>query len=351
MLMSVRHKPRGSAPTFFCVAVLVLVGASAVRAQSSCAPPHLITWPETNPVWKLCWVSPPDSYGPNASGLELHSVYYKGRLVLNRANVPLLSVKYDRGGCGGPHLTYRDWMGDLQAFNANNVLQPGYAEPTAPPATVCDHPGHDSGSFKGVAAEKRPDRLILTTQIKSAWYRYIQTWTFFPDGTIEPRIGFSAVDYFCTSNPHTHHAFWRFDFDIDDPHNDVIEEYNAGKWTKLDEAQRLKDAAAGRKWRVRDTASNRAFDLLPGVGDTVADDFAVADVWALEYNSNELDDGGATKGPAGDRPHLDRYLDGKNIAAGRQNVVLWYHGGIHHNGDKNVCGTVGPTLKWVPSRR
>ena len=80
--------------------------------------------------------------------------------------------------------------------------------------------------FSGVAVEKLPDRLVLTTQMQAGWYRYIQKWTFYLDGTIEPRFGFSAVTSPCTSKPHNHHAYWRFDFDINGFPSDLIQEFN-----------------------------------------------------------------------------------------------------------------------------
>lgn len=79
-----------------------------------------------------------------------------------------------------------------------------------------------STGFKGVAARRLTDRLILTTQLQTGWYRYFIEWTFYTDGKIEPRFGFAAVNDTCVSNTHNHHAYWRFDFDIDGPNNDSI---------------------------------------------------------------------------------------------------------------------------------
>ena len=202
-----------------------------------------------------------------------------------------------------------------------------------------------------MAVEKLPDRFVLTTEVKSAWYRYVLSWTFWPDGKLEPAISFSAVDYFCTTNPHTHHAYWRFDFDLDDPEHDLIEEFNSGKWSRLDETARQKNEASGRKWRVRDTLSGSGLEIIPGVHDNPADEFAVADLWALGYDANQLDDGGATRGPTGDQPHMDNYINAEKISDGKHNVVIWYRAGVYHRGDKNLCNTVGPALRWVQAIR
>ena len=323
------------------------------NAQSSnlCSYPNLVEWPAKKPVWKLCWVPPEQSSGINASGLEIRNVYYRGKLVLNRGNIPVLNVEYEKDGCGGQYNTYRDWLGAPQAFEANNVIQAGYAEPTQKPVTVCDHPGRDSGKFTGVAVEKSEDKLILTSQLKSAWYRYIIKWVFYPNGTIEPRIGFSAVDYFCTENLHTHHAYWRFDIDLLDSNNDIVEEFNNGKWTAMNETSRNRNLLTKRKWRVRDTAKNAVMEIAPGENDIKADSFAMGDFWALSYNAKELDDGGALRGPTGDRFHIDRFVNNEPIIKGKSNVVVWYRSGTNHDGDGHRCDTVGPVLKILLNRK
>lgn len=326
---------------------LLLAAPLAVHAQD-CQYPNLIEWPAADPVWKMCWVAPPNSSGVDGSGLELRSVYYKGKLVMNRAHVPVINVKYDPGGCGGTFLSYRDWMVEYQAYEVDNVLLQGYAEPMAPPNTVCDHPGFDSGGFEGVAVMKGADRLTLTTQLRTTWYRYIQTWTFYPDGTLEPRIAFTAVDHFCTPKPHTHNAYWRFDFDLQDAAHDVVEERNGGTWSVLSESQRIKDPSTNRRWRIRDTVTNDSVDLIPGSNDNTVDNFGVSDFWSLAYHDTELDDGGATSGPMGDAAHLDSYVNAETIEDGAHNIVVWYRGGEYHNGDAHHCEITGPTLRLGP---
>lgn len=263
--MRIRTKLKSIFIKSIILCVCLLFAGSVSAQQNTCSSPNYVEYPTKNPVWKLCWVDPTKSSGINASGLEIRNVRYKNQLVLNRGHIPVLNVKYKSGGCGAQYFTYRDWLGDPQFFAATNVLSPGYAEPKSSPVTVCELPGRDTGEFKGVAVEKLPDRLILTTQLKSAWYRYIIKWIFYPDGTIEPRNGFSAVDYFCTTNPHTHHAFWRFDVDLGDADNDLVEESNEGKWSSLGELQRLKSPSTNRIWRVRDTEKNTTLTLTPGM--------------------------------------------------------------------------------------
>jgi hypothetical protein len=318
---------------------------------ASCVAPHQINWPETNPVWSLCWTPPDASSGVNGSGLELRDVFYKGKRVFWQASVPVLNVKYDPGGCGGAYLSYRDWQNQLQAFEADNVLSPGYAEPTTPPKTVLDHPGTDAGTFAGVAVEKRSDRLTLTTQMSAGWYRYIQVWTFYPDGTIAPRFGFTAIASPCISKPHVHHVYWRFDFDIDRASPNVVEGSRilhtlpSNIWNALTTETSEKRANLlrfTRHWRVRNKTTGRGYEIVDAFQDGQADAWGDADRWDLRYHGNEQDDGGATSGPIGDAIHIDKYLNSENVDS--QDVVVWYRAGYRHTNPAE--GTlVGPLLK------
>jgi hypothetical protein len=325
----------------------VLVTCAFASSRDAVAQPcdanHLIDWPDANPVWQLCWTSPENSTGIDGSGLEVSSVRYKGHLVLSTGHMPVINVKYDPGGCGGPDLSFRDWGNELVRFEADNVIRPGYAEPTVPPRTVCATPGSDVGDFTGVAAEKLADRLILTTQIQAGWYRYVVSWTFFLDGTFQPGIRFTAVANVCTPLPHYHDVYWRLDFDLDGSENDAVEELNNGVWTTLKtETQRLHSPATNREWRVRDKVTGAAYELVPAADADTADSWGVADLWTLRFRSTEVDDGGATGGENGDQVHLDRYVNGEAIDG--QDVVLWYRTGFRHVGSAD-CELGGPTLR------
>ena len=159
-----------------------------------------MSWPDADPVWQFCWLRPPDSSGPNGSGLEISNVYYNGHLVLKRGHVPIVNVLYPEGGCGG---CYRDWMWSRkQGYLANNVISPGLRGADEPlPQTVCELQAtwgdcpplappetcEDAVCFAGVAAEKLADRLIMTTQTSAGWYRYTMRWTLPPRRTDRAR--------------------------------------------------------------------------------------------------------------------------------------------------------------------
>ena len=110
---------------------------------------------------------------------------YRGRKVLERADVPVLNVEYDAGGCG----CYRDWQDSESVFEttaaAGGTTTAYYTDATAGSVrTNCERrtapssdparrgrlqrpqrrPQPDAGSFRGVAAEDYGRELVLTDQ-------------------------------------------------------------------------------------------------------------------------------------------------------------------------------------------
>jgi hypothetical protein len=354
----------------FLLGALVLAGglcaAPAVAAGPTCVPPteHLMSWPDVNPVWQFCWVRPAQSSGSNGSGIEIRNVYYNGHLVMKRGGVPMLNVEYTQTSCGCD--CYRDWETSQSFFIADNIITQGvYAEPTSPPVTVCDVGGGvdvcssgDANCFNGVAAEKLADRLILTTQMDAGWYRYMMKWRFFLDGRIEPVFGFGAVSAGCVSCSHKHHAYWRFDFDIDTPGTSVVTEGpNPAQAARPGPRPRIVtlpietmriDNYPGISWSVANPTTHRGYRMVPGVESNLpADAFSQGDFWALKYHANEIDDGHGL----GDCPV--NYAPWLNNEALTGDVVFWYRTGwIHPAGDLSDFELVGPTLypvgDWSP---
>lgn len=194
-------------------------------------------------------------------------------------------------------------------------------------------------------SENRADRLILTTQVQAGWYRYIQTWTFYPNGVIEPRFMFTAdnTNPDMVKKPHNHHAYYRFDFDIDGWQNDVLEYFNStdNKWHIIGKETNQKHSNTATKWRARDKGKNIGYEVIPSVEDhTIQDAWSVADIWALHYHPSELDDGGGTHANA--KAHMNDQMKGENLDG--QDVVLWYRVGHRHGGTSN-CSSAGPTLR------
>jgi len=323
----------------FALAVLALVPAA--EATPTCtAPARLMQWPASSPVWEFCFLTPFQSSGPRGSGIELRDVYYKGHLVLKQAHEPILNVLY-QSGCG----CYRDWSYSEVRFEAITASGPaisgagGFADVVVPPRTVCDvgGSGGDLGNFNGVAAEKLSDELILTSQFQAGWYRYMMKWRFFLDGRIMPEFGFGAVAASCIAYNHTHHVYWRLDFDIDGAANDHVGiEGSPGSrggslpsnTLETEKMAKLTDPHPfnGVPLVVQDAVTGRGYRILAekAAMEQPADAFAVGDVWVLKYNANEISDN-ATGCPT----TLNNYVNA-TASVYNQDLVVWVRGGAFH---------------------
>lgn len=313
-------------------------------------------------LWRFLVVRPAATIGPglstNGTGVELRFVDYRGKRVLYRAHVPILNVKYGHDACG----PYRDWQheeGMLQANGADVV--PGFRLCPAPAQTILDT-GSDVGNFLGVAIYIQGQEVVLVSEMHAGWYRYISEWRLHTDGTIRPRFGFSAVDSSCVCSVHYHHVYWRLDFDIRTPGNNLVREFNdpclpgicPSHWhNKNFEIMRFRDPARSRKWRVENTMTGEAYELIPGADDGVATaspdwPFPRGDVWILRYHGTEIDDGVVATGPPYEAG-LNSFLNGEPI--NNQDVVIWYAAHVTHDVAADPPGTfghiVGPELKLI----
>jgi hypothetical protein len=329
---------RASKLSWLLPALAVLAMAPLAEATPVCTgSARLMQWPTLNPVWEFCFLTPLQSTGTNGSGIELIDVTYKGHLVLKRAHAPILNVLY-QAGCG----CYRDWSYQevrFEVINSSGSVSGGpgaYAEATVPPRTVCDVGGSsgDLGSFRGVAAEKLSDELILTSQFQAGWYRYLMKWHFFLDGRIKPVFGFGAVAASCIAYNHTHHVYWRLDFDIDGAANDYAGD-EAGIPTSDPEGvpavaplltetmRRIKHLSE--PFIVQDSLTHRGYRILSKEAalSQPADTFAVGDIWVTRYNASQISDSGG-----GCATTLNNYLNGETVK--NQDLVVWVRGGAFH---------------------
>lgn len=307
-------------------------------------------------LWKFLAVRPAASSGTNGSGVELRYVDYRGKRVLYRAHVPILNVKYDPGGCG----PYRDWQYMEGMIQANGIdVAPGFRLCSSPAQTILDT-GSDAGNYLGVAIYVQGLEVVLVSEMQAGWYRYISEWRLHADGTIRPRFGFSGVTNSCICTRHHHHAYWRLDFDIRTPGNNVVREFNdpclpffcPSNWhTKSFEIKRFRDYGRKRKWRVENTMTGEGYEIIPGPDDGVATaspdwNFPRGDVWILRYHGTEIDDGVVAIGPPYEAG-LDAWVNGEPIY--NQDVVIWYAGHVTHDVAAEPPGTfghiVGPELK------
>lgn len=323
--------------------------------DSSCAASYHVEWPAANPVWKFNVRHPSctRSIQEDGTGLELTEVYYRDRLVLARAEMPVLNVLYRSGACG----PYRDWLWSEDCFQATGTdVAPGIRVTTggSAPATLCETES-DSGNFRGVAIHDEGDSLWLMTETNAGWYRYVMEWRLHLDGTIEPIIGFGATVDSCVCLVHDHHAYWRFEFALDGTTADAttgiatLERRRAGTQDQWDPVM-----AEGRFyrptdvqndwWRIRNPQTGTTLILKPGAhdGDVGGDPYAKGDTWALAYNTGQIDD------PNGNTSiNIDPWVNGEAIGATKR-LVMWYRAGFLHDvagGEIEPCHLVGPRLE------
>lgn len=311
-------------------------------------------------LWTFQATRPSASSGIAGSGIELRNVKYKGKTLLFQAHVPVLNVEYEGVACG-PH--FRDWQYDEWFFSCNgrDVAQ-GFRLCSSPAKTILDLPHKDGGNFMGVAVYIDGLEVVLKSQMKAGWYRYISEWRFHVDGTLRPRFGFGGTQNpgMCVCQVHHHHVYWRLDFDIVSPGNNLVREFNeppiigtSNYHDKIYEIRRLKDLSHKRRWEISNTRKGDTYSLIPGSNDGTSDSFGVGDLWVLNYHGNELDDGvprlnGLTADDT--RERIDKFLTGENVK--NKDVVLWY--GAHFKHDQNHEGgggreshIVGPDIRPI----
>jgi hypothetical protein len=298
-------------------------------------------------IWRFLAVRPSASSGTWGSGVELRYVDYRGRRVLYQAHVPILNVLYDEQ-CG----PYRDWQYQEGMIDASGTqVAPGFLLCPTPAKTILDT-GSDVGTFLGVAIYVQGQEVVLVSEMQAGWYRYVSEWRLRADGTIRPRFGFDATASSCVCVRHHHHAYWRLDFDIQSPGNNVVDEFNdpplvpgSGWHRKSYEITRLRDPTRKRRWRVTHSPSGRAYEIAPGTNDGTAagDAYAKGDVWFLRYKPTEIDDAPII----GTEIQIDKYRTPPESIV-NQDVVLWYGGHFTHAPlGPHVSHVVGPELRPV----
>jgi hypothetical protein len=313
-------------------------------------------------VWSFLIVRPVASSGTNGSGVELRAVDYRGGRVLHRGHLPIVNVEYGpEAADAGIDPAYRLWAHEEGVFEATgDDVVPGFRLCSEAPKTILDT-GAESGDFRGVALWVDGDDVVLVSQLEAGPYRMVNEWRLSGDGTIRPRLGFSATANAQTCKPHVHHAYWRLDFDILAPGSNVIREYNdpgirgETRWHSMRfEARRPRDPDHGRFWRIRHDRDGRDYSINPGPGDGTAGAFGAGDVWILRYDPEEIDDGqGFTTDPALARAGLDRFVSGRPVQS--QDLVVWYGVHVGHGPDQDpgrAVERVGPDLvagHWNPA--
>ncbi len=225
------------------------------------------------------------------------------------------------------------------------------ARPISPPDPT---PGGDVGRLPGVTVEDYGDELVLTGHMEAGWYRYRMKWHFYTDGRIWPEFSFAAAQAVCTQTGHRHHAYWRFDFDLDGtPTNDVVREHatpgSAGRAFTA-EASRVLGGAADptllERRRRRDAGSATRSSPARTTGACPPTPFSKTDALVLRYKMDEIDDG-QTIVTGGCAFAFEPFVNGECVEG--EDTVFWYRSGaLHSAGNPFECDIVGPML--MPGR-
>jgi hypothetical protein len=262
---------------------------------------------------------------------------------MTRANAPILNVQYARNQCG----PFRDWSWQEGMFVANGTNIPGtnngVRRCTDEPQTVLDN-GTDTGNFRGIALYDR-EEVTLVSELNAGWYRYISKWIFHDDGMISPRFGFGATTNSCVCRIHTHHVYWRFDFDLGTAANNYVAERTQGVLKSVEFESMRPRLSLDQEWVVNNSVTGEACIIKPGLRDGNYDKYGVGDIWILRNHfPSEIDDSSQT---GGSEAKINPFINGESVL--NQDIVVWYgaHWG-HSNFDapshNDGPATAGPDL-------
>ena len=351
------------------LALLGAVFAAAPSPAAHAATPDcsveggtLLSWPSVDPVWELCWIPPNSSVGPRGSGLELRAIHYRGIPAARRIHAPMLFAEYN-GGSGGD--CYRDWKDDPTPILAHTsthnqmAVPPDLGRLATTACSVSQHPtnsfgtcpfqqptgsGYSCTASSGVVIEDLGDQVSLTSQYRADWYMYDSRISFGANGVIVPTFGFGNNNGTYNNVTHWHHNYWRFDFGIDGQNSHVV---SANGIDQTVEFHDLRGAPGSKTWAVRNPATGRGFQLVPGANDYVVGTnesnrgFHTVDFMATRYIASEY----------GDNPSYDLFdcgMDQDALVNGasidQQDVVLWYRVAVRDTTSNSWppgCGGVG----------
>lgn len=285
-----------------------------------------VVWPSSGePLWRFSYRL---ADAPAQEGISITQSYYKNHKVFWKASLPSLRVQYDGNACG----PYKD------ALTYNNAVAPWWGGPKVKLTSF---------TANGVRA------LSVEAYHSIGEYRLIERWTFYEDGQVHPRLFSAGLQ--CNKD-HRHHAYWRFDFDLDGAANDLAFEYNSNfgnvgwgpGWNPLaKEASRLKNWGTNRTWALLEkSGGQRGYFVSPSTHDGVADSFSNRDLWVLRYKGGE--DRNGQQGNAYNDALLpycnDESTDG-------QDIVVWYVAHLAHEAhdgsdEWHSCGPFLRPFRW-----
>ena len=321
-----------------------------------------VSWPTNDPIWEFCYIDPQNSSAVRGSSLEIRDAYLNGYLVFERSHVPMLFATYTSGTC------YRDWKDTNSSFLQADAVE----NPTRPAITTCDistsetqavgncpftdvngsgQVGNLSDCVTGVQVEKYADKVVITTNHSAAWYKYSSRYTFFADGRIQPRFGFGNSTGAYSSTTHWHHAYWRTNFDIDGPDNDVVYSNDTEMTTEF---IGTRNKLTNQTWTVKDSVTGRGFrieatdeDYLVDVNKPPANPFnyhntdVMVTIYKLDNGIPEYSDTPGNNSLSNCSMNETNLVNNESLSG--EDIVFWYRTAV--NDVSNIamtCKSGGP---------
>ena len=345
--------------------ISVLASINAFAGSPICAGPGetKVSWPTDNPIWEFCYLDPAQSSATRGSSLEIRDAYLNGYLVFERSHVPMLFANYTSGTC------YREWKDTnsefLQADKVENPTRPAYTtcdvstSKTEPvyncPFTDVNDTGSSVGDaadcVTGVQVEKYDDKVVITTNHSAAWYKYSSRYTFYADGRIQPRFGFGNSDGTFLGTTHWHHAYWRTNFDIDGPDNDVAysndtemtNEFIGMRNQSTNQTWMIKDSVTGRGYRIEATAEDYLVDV--NVPPNNPNNYHNTDVMVTKYKLvngiPEYSDTPGSNNLGNCSMNETNLVDNESLVG--EDVVFWYRTAVNDIANiAMLCKSGGP---------
>jgi hypothetical protein len=290
------------------VSMLMLV-TSLFWSQPTLAQSNLIQWGS----WRFNYAM------VDSAGIAIRNVYFNNELVLYKASMPVIRVQYP-----SINIAYAD--------RVTYGVQVGFC-------------GNQNPCLRSYSSGGR-NWLELGVLTYIGNYEIYQAWYFSDDGILQPHLFSRGLQH---AADHTHHVYWRMDFDINGAGSDQIfvfdnnrrdEGWGFGWHQYTNEVDAQRNATTQRNWFVRDGATGHGVWVVPRSSDGNVDNFSTIDMAGRTYHWNE--DVGWQFGAWGELG----YNNGESIQ--NTDVVLWYtaHLAHAHQEGQSIWHSGGPTI-WV----
>jgi hypothetical protein len=277
--------------------------------------------------------------------LVLSEGKYDGELVLSKASLPVIKVKYEREW---PWYHPYSWLGIGRSTGRCGPFQDRITWKHLDPIPSCGNSKvcvqtYSSGGVKW---------LEVGVYARIGEYHLYHAWYLNEQGEIRPVLQSRGLS--CNTT-HQHHPYWRLDFGVAGDDRDQVFEYTDGAanegwgpgWRKYTvEVDAVKNPPKNRRWFVRDSQTGHGLWVLPGDGypPLMSDGepqsgFSNRDVSVRRYTTEE--DTGWPFGAGGDL----EYDNGESVQ--EKNVVFWYTAHLPHHAALGPAAwlAVGPVLK------